>query len=351
MFESDDWGMIRMASRDAYERLLVKGHPVDTCPYNRNDGMESNADMTALLETLESVRGADGKPAKFTLNNVVANPDFNKIKESGFTSYHFEPFTDTLTKYSETDKVEDLYREGISQGFFQVQFHGREHVNVNRWLSALENGDKAVLDAFEENMFTVPSGVGVSGRRDFLDTYGMAYEKEYEPIEGSIHSGLDTFENIWGFRSKSFIAPCYVWHRHIEQYLKKGGVKYIQGSHVQVEPKDGLALEYRKRYHYTGQKSELGMYYLVRNASFEPSTYRNREKAITDALARITIAFKWKKPAIISTHRLNYIGRHIPENRDQNLKLLEELLREIMRRYPDVVFMSSDELGDLISKN
>jgi len=46
---------------------------------------------------------------------------------------------------------------------------------------------------------------------------------------------------------------------------------------------------------------------------------------------------------------LNFIGAINEKNRTQNLQLLEELLSKIMKRWPDVEFMSSDELGDLIT--
>jgi len=66
-------------------------------------------------------------------------------------------------------------------------------------------------------------------------------------------------------------------------------------------------------------------------------------------MSDIDIAFRWKKPAVISSHRVNYIGRLRPENRTNGLKKLEALLQSIIAKWPDVEFMTSVELGDLIT--
>ena len=65
-------------------------------------------------------------------------------------------------------------------------------------------------------------------------------------------------------------------------------------------------------------------------------------------MKEIDLAFFWKKPAIISSHRLNFIGSMQSKNRGNNLILLDELLKKILKKYPEVEFMTSDLLGDLI---
>lgn len=49
--------------------------------------------------------------------------------------------------------------------------------------------------------------------------------------------------------------------------------------------------------------------------------------------------------AVISSHRLNFIGNIDIQNRDRNLILFRKLLNKIMKKWPDVEFISSDELG------
>jgi hypothetical protein len=54
------------------------------------------------------------------------------------------------------------------------------------------------------------------------------------------------------------------------------------------------------------------------------------------------------KPAVISTHRINYMGGINPENRTQGLDQLELLLKKLIKKFPDVQFISTDELDNFI---
>ena len=49
IFESDDWGYIRMPSKKVYNQLLTDDIRVDNCPYNRYDSLASEDDLTFLF--------------------------------------------------------------------------------------------------------------------------------------------------------------------------------------------------------------------------------------------------------------------------------------------------------------
>lgn len=350
VIESDDWGMIRMASKEAYNWFLKKGYNVDECPVNRNDAIESNEDLELLFEVLSSVRDCYGNPAVITANNIVANPDFKRIRESDFQEYFFEPFTRTLKRYHGRDRVWQLYNEGIDQNLFYPQFHGREHVNVNRWMAELNSGNKVMLDAFERNMTTVHKSGPISCRRDCLDAFGEGYKKKWVSRKEIIQTGLNLFEKLWGYSSSSFIAPCYVWPTEIEKYLHQKNVKYIQGIHVQKLPSPIKNYKIKRKYHYQGQRNDFGQRYLVRNVFFEPALNPN-EDSVASALKEIECAFNYKKPAVICSHRFNFIGSINEENRDRNLNQLALLLKKIIKKWPDVEFMTTCTLGKCIENN
>jgi hypothetical protein len=349
VIESDDWGMIRMASKNAFNRLLAKGYPVDKCVYSRNDALESNEDVLGLLECLQGVKDKYGNYAKFTLNNIVANPNFLAIRDSGFEGYYFETFRETQKLYRDTDRVFDLYLEGLDKGLLRMQLHGREHININRWLHSLKNCNKSLRDSFDEGMFTVPTGGSVSCRRDYLDSFGY-FDHLLESHEMILRSAMSLFIGMWGYTSESFIAPCYVWSPSLENVLLSVGVKYIQGTHVQKIPHKNTHFCMGRKYHYQGQRNKNDQIYLVRNVFFEPSIRPGIDN-ISFALAGISNAFLNRKPAIISSHRVNYIGRIRSENRSNNLRMLSKLLRDIVRKWPDAEFMTSDELGGLMEKD
>ena len=99
-----------------------------------------------------------------------------------------------------------------------------------------------------------------------------------------------------------------------------------------------------------GERNDFGQYYLIRNCMFEPSLDQYNDPVGT-CLERIKTAFIWGRPAIIGTHRINYIGSLVEENRASNLRLLRELLRRINETWEEVEYMTSDKLGNLISAN
>ena len=347
VIESDDWGTIRTSSRDAYQHFLNNGYPVNECPYNSNDALESDEDMELLFEILSSVNDKNGNPAVVTANNIVANPDFEKIKASGYQQYFFEPFTATLQQYPRHHRVEALYKEGIEKKLFMPQFHGREHVNTNRWLHSLQKNEKAIKLAFEQSMFSVHYDTKPVVVNEWMDALDGDSANALNEKAAMLKQGLELFHSIWGFRSKSFIAPCYVWDSSLEPVLAANGVEYIQGMVNQLEPIAEPGYTYKKKYHYQGQRNKYGQRYLIRNVFFEPSTNPNFNW-VDDCLHRIETAFRWNKPAIISSHRVNFIGFINAKNREVNLALLLQLLQSIIKRWPDVEFMSSDQLGDLM---
>jgi len=114
-----------------------------------------------------------------------------------------------------------------------------------------------------------------------------------------------------------------------------------------LEPIAVPGYTYKKKYHYQGERNRYGQRYLIRNVFFEPST-NPTFNWVDDCLHRIETAFRWQKPAIISSHRVNFIGFIKQQNREVNLALLHQLLQSIIKRWPDVEFMSSDQLGDLM---
>ncbi len=344
VIESDDWGSIRMSSKDSFNELLIKGYPVNQCYFNSNDALESNNDLQYLFEVLNSVKGIDGKPAIFTANNVVGNPDFERIKENDFQQYFFEPFYKTLERYPHHDKVLDYYRSGIEMNLIKMQFHGREHVHVNNWLKALQKKDAPAMDAFNNGMFSVFVNLKSSScYNEYLNamaTYSMA---DFDFVSNSIVEGMSIFESIWGYRSKSVIAPCYNWHSNLEKVFKSCGIEIIQSGRIQLSPSqiDNSNIPIKR---FFGQKNNLGQSYFIRNCYFEPSTNLTLDW-VGKVLDEVSTAFFWNKPAIISSHRLNYIGWLNSENRDRNLRLLKELLQKIVNKWPDVTFTSTDQLS------
>lgn len=345
VIESDDWGSIRMPSKEVYEKLLKAGIRVDKCHYNRFDSLASEEDLLQLFETLIRFKDKNGNHPVITANTIVANPDFEKIKASNFKEYFYEPFTKTLDRYPKHAKSFEIWKQGIDEGIFIPQFHGREHLNVSRWLSVLQTDSEETRLAFEHNLFGLSTTITSEKRKSYLAALDFDDKSEIIWQKNMLKDGLELFEHLFGYKSKTYIATNYVWHPEIESQLHQSGVIALQGGNSHIIP--GGQKPNRVIRHKLGKKNYFGQTYLIRNALFEPSENPNKDW-VKSCMKEIEIAFIWHKPAIISAHRVNFIGYIDERNRTNNLQKLNQLLSTMISKWPDIEFMSSDQLAELI---
>lgn len=346
VIESDDWGSVRMPSREVYEEFLRRGVRVNRDPYCRYDSLATADDLSALFDVLTSVKDMNGRHAVLTADTVVANPVFEKIKASDFREYFYEPFTETLKRSPRHDGAWELWQQGMDAGIFHPQLHGREHLNVKKWLRTLQSGEEVTRLSFDLGTFGLTSAVDPRIKNNYMGAFNSGLDEDIAEYDTIITEGQQLFEKLFGYKSESFIATTYTWSPKIEPSLMRNGVRYLQGMvHQKMPLDDDTTFKYKKD-NFCGHSSKAGLTYLMRNCYFEPSQDSADAK---DCLERIKIAFRWHKPATISMHRLNVIGAVDESNRTKNLTDLKWLLNEIIRLYPNVEFMSSDELGKVVS--
>ena len=107
--------------------------------------------------------------------------------------------------------------------------------------------------------------------------------------------------------------------------------------------------KYKEILHYIGQVDKnTNIIYTNRNAFFEPHSAPKKDWADI-CLSGLKKALDQKKPAIIGSHRINYIGRLDLKHRDRNLKTLQLILKKIVSHYPDVEFIDSGQLANIMS--
>jgi hypothetical protein len=235
-----------------------------------------------------------------------------------------------------------LYQQGIKEKLFFPQFHGREHVNVDLWMNLLRN-NKDFQFAFSHNMWGLSNDV-------FPKTKSIqaTFDSEDEHfLANAVIEGLTLFEKLFGYKSESFIANNFTWSVALEKTLAENGVKHLQGMKYQLVSKVNDEAHKLKR-HYLGDSNEHKQIYGVRNCSFEPSIDGRRFDKTIDEIKN---AFFWKKPAIISTHRINFIGSLNADNQKLNLREFKLLLQTILEIWPNVEFMTTMNLNQIMRKD
>lgn len=349
VIESDDWGSIRMANIEAYKALLKKGYPVDKNPYEKFDSLASVDDIQALYEVLCSVKDKHGKYAVLTPNVIMSNPDFDKIEKSNFSEYHYEHFTETLKSYGKTHEDSfDLWKEGLENNIFIPQYHGREHLNVEKYMNSLSSNNDDIKTFFKYRCIGALAKNTQKPVNYYVETNRYVSEVEKKRVINNYLDGYMMFENTFGYKSKTVIAPNYIWSPEWDSQTKEKGIIAYQGLNVFSEPilNNATNDNFKKYRVYNGRKNEQDQIYLVRNVFFEPSVnLLNNDRNVESCIRQINKAFKSNIPAIVSSHRLNYIGFIDENNRNKNLRMLRIILKEVKKKWPDVEFMSSDALA------
>jgi hypothetical protein len=350
VIESDDWGGIRVPSKEVYEKMIKHGDRMEKDPFTRYDALESEEDLADLFEVLCRHRDRNRRAPVITANCATANPDFSKIKEADFENYYYEPFTETFKRYPKHGRSLELWKEGIEKRIFYPQLHCREHLHVLRWLNDLRAGNQDVRLAFDHEMISGGNGFSAGNPFAYMDAFNYYPGGSEDLLNGIIDDAFGIFEKALGFRSRSFTACCYVWSDALEAAVKKNGADFLQGYWYQLFPSDRSYSAYRKIRHEQGERNPLGQIYLIRNCSFEPAIY-GESNAVDRCLHQIDSAFRKRKPAVICSHRLNYTGLIDQGNRDRNLYSLDQLLRKTLKNWPDAEFLTSVELGGRMASN
>lgn len=333
--ESDDWGATAMPSLEVAQKLKDVGVDIGTYFY-KYDHLESNTDFEALYDVLSSVKDKNGHSAILSAECVVCNPNYESIEANGKTTYIPESIIDTYKRFRCCDKSYALFMQGIKERLIHPQFHGREHFHVKSLMEDINNNNPKKQLAFQ-----LKASVVEGQRFSALDYCDPKEEPQMRTI---ITDGLNRFEQIFGFRTKSYVCPTNVLGLGINKIFADNGVLFSQTGQQYWRMADGSI---KLNNYYWGQKDENNITYWRRNCTFEPT--RNQDLDWVDrCLKEIAIAFFWGKPAVINSHRVNYIGSLYENNRTESLKKLKTLLSAVIKRWPTIEFIHSEGLATII---
>jgi len=350
VFSVDDYGNVRLNSKAARANLDKAGMKIYS-RFDTLDTLETKQDLEELFEVLNSVKDKNGRNAVFTPFALPCNINFEKVEGNNFQKFEYETLPETYSKLA-IEQPEayfgawEKWQEGIQKGFLKPQFHGREHVNLSIFNDKLKNKDEQIITALKNKSYTSISDDDYPTKSSFA-AFDFWDVSENQNLKSIVIDGLQKFEEVFGYKSNYFTPPVFNIHHSLFPTLKQNGVDFIDLALYRKEHQ-GFG-KYKKSLNYTGKKTNEGLTNMVRNVVFEPTEDRGIDW-VDFTLKQIETAFRWNKPAIISSHRVNFCGHIDEKNREKGLKSLERLLQEIVKKWPDVEFMSADELGNCIVK-
>ncbi|PKG43428.1 polysaccharide (de)acetylase [Psychroflexus sp. MES1-P1E] len=344
IIESDDWGSFRFKNKN-YRDKFLNAEQKHKCWMSYYDTFESASDLQNLFEVLESVKDKTNHSAKFTFLMNPSNPDFKKIKEVNFQKFHSETFLETLKQRKDGDEIYTLYQKALKKNILEVGFHGREHLNVNQWMKDLQNKDKTAHLGFENKTWGFSKAYVPDYKKSYRSTYNIQSYEEFDSLKVNVKEGVSLINKIFNQNTTYFLPPDGPYHLALNQTLADNGLKYIGLAKLHNNPLEQKW--YQKKLFWLGKQTKEGLTVITRNVMFEPGSPRQTDW-VASALQQMQKAFKYNKPAVISSHRANYVSGLDVSFRDQNLKLLNDLICKIIKTWPEVEFMTSSELGVLL---
>jgi hypothetical protein len=336
VIESDDWGVCSWApdratfetvrqmevTRDYFERLKswIAG------------SLETPGEMERLFVFLERYRGRDGRLANLVANYGVANPDYDRIEQSGMQQYYDLFLDEGFPRGWERGDIISKAREGISRGVWVAEYHTRlHHAQPYKWLEAVRQGSPQASALFAHSMFQCEER-----RREYED---MTPSQQVAWAVPAIRRMAKLFGRParCGINSDAYLETEKIWAAEgIQVRLDRNSTPNAGSAEPLTEPLMGSV------------QPDSGLTYLRRNCYLEPLGSGDLEdprgaKAAYDAILHI-----WEagEPAVCSSHRKNYVSL-IAEETDNGYDQAEWLLGKLTDEHPDMYFLSSWEVAQM----
>ncbi len=342
VFSVDDYGNVGI-SNDASRKELEQKGILKSGRFNRFDALDTTNDLNALFEVLSSVKDRVGNNAIFTTYAVPENINFRKTLDQN------KLVTDKLNQtYEFYESINegifkgafDLVLEGIDKKLMRPQFHGKEHLNSFMFNQLMASGNKELLTNLQLNSISDVDRPSNFKYSNLKATYSFESESHVDYHMQNLSEGLISFKEVYGYESLTFAPPAFQLHPKLFKYLEERNVIGIDKGRTETRHLgDG---KFIKEKNVLGEEVDSGHYSIVRNCMFEPNSRKLDWVKFT--MDQIEAAFFWGKPAIISSHRVNFCGLLDENNRTQGLKDLKKLLNAIVNKWPDVQFITADEL-------
>jgi hypothetical protein len=306
VLESDDWGLCAWSPDEQAYRVLTDT-PAFRSPAGRVYGrstLESAGDVQRLVQTLLEFRGGDGFPPVWQANTVMAAPDYARLEPPLFQTAALPVLM--LPESPPRWERPGLWSEVLSaceSGVWWPELHGFHHLPEQAWLTALRRNQADALRAFEHQS-PVCEAVEASGEFD-------ASEPD-EVKRNNLRRAIETFTRMFGRAPSSFCAPDYRWDDRFEAEAAKLGVTLWQGRAERIRPSFPGVRRLLRRLTWRATSGER--FYMPPRIAFEPrggpgsqaDSGHGARVGAAAAHTRAHAAWSAGRPAVVSTHRLNY---------------------------------------------
>jgi len=334
LFQSDDWGRVGVRDREGWEELRAAGLNLGEKPYDFYS-LETAEDLHALTAILRKHRDSTGRRPSLVMNFIMANVDFDRCLEPGQKQIPLRPLTEGWPGTWHRPQLMEAYQQGIRERLFFPALHGLTHFCERVVARELETeGERSQLlkklwRAQTPYIHWRMPWIGY----EYWDP-GMRPERQFLPVEdqrAAIKRAAGMFGELFAANPFSACAPGYRANADSRTAWFESGVRVVQNGPGE---RRGPALD------------ESGMLSTFRTVEMEPAT----EPCDLEKLVRkVEEGFAARLPAVISIHSINFHST-IQDFRTPTLKLLDEFLTALEKKWPDLLYVHDADLFSIATE-
>lgn len=327
VLQSDDWGRVGVRDKEGHEQIRAQGIRLGEHPYDLYS-LETADDLDALASFLSSHHDARGRPPCMMMNFCVANLDFAAMRQKEFREIKLLPLARGLPGRWSRPGLLEAYRGGIKQRVFAPALHGLTHFCAEAIECALcENRERARLlrqlwDAETPYIYWRMPWIGFEYWNPETRGHFLSGERQ----RNLVRQARSLFTELFRFPPESACAPGYRSNSDTYNAWAENGICVAEHGSG-----NGLRPPY---------VDESGTLHVFRAIDFEPS------QRAPDPEAHLQIAgacFARGIPLILSVHSVNFQSS-LKDFRSPTLAGLDSLLSALESRYPELLYVSDNEL-------
>jgi hypothetical protein len=306
--ESDDWGTEAWVP-DLRAAQVMADQGAKLGPklgLYASSSLETAQDVDSLAALLAEFQDSDGLPAVLQANTIMAAID---VDSCGTDDFRLEGNPVLLRSPGSCGAylrvgLNEAVDAARDEGVWRAELHGLTHFDLGAYESAVANASSLTVRARSVGAVAFPHWLTLTE----LGSGNLDEARAFASLSCRL------FEERFGRRPQSVIAPDYTWGEQDEVAWKEQGLQVVQAKREQIDPAlmkaegNRLWRRVRKVLQRWKDRRKNRFVYLERNVrlepygDFAPDCLAGSEQAAKQVMS----AWRRGEPAIVEAHRLQF---------------------------------------------